>query len=290
MSKKQAEFLQWFGPLLDALRDLGDSGKPREVSNRIAHNLRLPEAVLDVTVKTGQNRFHNQVAWARQYLVWEGLLDSSKHGTWRLTEKGKKARLTEQQARRIFLKWVRINREKRQHANASACAQPEDSPSTSQEVDGGCESIDLLSVLQQLSPSGFEKVIRELLRESGFEQVAVTGKGPDDGIDGYGTLALNPFVSFKVLFQCKRYKNGKAVTRPQVGEFRNAIMGRAEKGIFITTSSFTKAAIDEANRDGVIPVELVDGAKLVSMFEHVELGLTKRTVYDIDLAFFEKYQ
>ena len=109
--KKNAEFVKWFGPLLDALRDLGDSGKPREVSDRIAKNLNLPDEVLDETLKSGGSKFHNQVVWARQYLVWEGLLDSSKHGTWKLTEKGRQRTITEEEAHRIFLKWVAINQE-----------------------------------------------------------------------------------------------------------------------------------------------------------------------------------
>ena len=63
----------------------------------------------------------------------------------------------------------------------------------------------MLDVLRGLSPIGFEKVTREPLRESGFENVEITGGSADDGIDGFGTLEINPFVSFKVLFQCKRY-------------------------------------------------------------------------------------
>ena len=110
MSKTDgADFLKWFGPLLDALRDLGDSGKPREVSDRIAENLKLTDSVLDEVLKSGQNRFYNQVAWARQYLVWEGFLDSSKHGTWKLTDKGKETTLTDKEARKLFLKWVGIH-------------------------------------------------------------------------------------------------------------------------------------------------------------------------------------
>lgn len=100
--KSKAEFVKWFGPLLDALRDLGDSGRPREVSDRIAKNHNLPDEVLDETLKSGGSRFHNQVAWARQYLVWEGMLESSKHGTWTLTEKGRSAHITESQAAEIF--------------------------------------------------------------------------------------------------------------------------------------------------------------------------------------------
>ena len=97
-----------------------------------------------------------------------------------------------------------------------------------------------------------------------------------------------PFLT-KVLFQCKRYAKGNLVSRAQVGDFRNAMIGRAEKGIIITTSSFTNAAVQEANREGAPQVELVDGVKLVEMFERVELGVIKRTVFDVDLAYFEKF-
>jgi restriction system protein len=96
-------------------------------------------------------------------------------------------------------------------------------------------------------------------------------------------------VSFKVLFQCKRYAEGNLVGRAQVGDFRNAMIGRAEKGIIITTSSFTNAAVVEANREGAPQVELVDGIKLVEMFQRVELGVKKRVVYDVDPSYFEKF-
>lgn len=294
MSKKNtAEFVKWFGPLLDALRDLGDSGKPREVSDRIAANLKLPDEILDQTLKSGGSRFHNQVAWARQYLVWEGLLDASKHGTWKLTEIGQKTKITPDNARLIFKKWVAINQKN---------IKNKDLPSISEntlvdiinEVSPECaevaETPALINVLRSLSPEGFEKICRELLRESGFENVEVTARGADGGIDGFGTLEINPFVSFRVIFQCKRYKEGNTVSRAQVGDFRNAMLGRAEKGIIITTSTFSNAAIQEANRDGAPKVELVDADKLVEMFEKVELGLNKRIVYDVDISFFEKYR
>lgn len=152
------------------------------------------------------------------------------------------------------------------------------------------KKLDLISTLRSISPSGFEKVCRELLRESGFQNVEVTGGSADGGIDGYGTLEINPFVSFKVLFQCKRYGKGNLVSRAQVGDFRNTMIGRAEKGIIITTPGFSNAAVEEANREGAPQVELVDGDKLVEMFEKVELGLAKRTVYDVDPAYFEKFK
>ena len=287
--KSKAEFVKWFGPLLDALRDLGDSGRPREVSGRIARNLNLPDQILDETLKSGGSKFHNQVAWARQYLAWEGLLDSSKHGTWKLTEKGRNAQISEAEAREIFLKWVAIHAQnrKQRHSEDNDEAQPEES--TPEELVSE-DKPDLISTLRSLSPVGFEKICRELLRESGFENVEVTGGSADGGIDGHGTLEINPFVSFKVLFQCKRYAKGNLVSRAQVGDFRNAMIGRAEKGIIITTSSFSNAAVLEANREGAPQVELVDGVKLVEMFERVELGVTKRTVFDVDPAYFENFK
>lgn len=293
VKKKRTEFVKWFGPLLDALRDLGDSGRPREVSDKIAKNLHLPDSVLDETLKSGGSKFHNQVAWARQYLVWEGYLDASKHGTWKLTESGRNAQITEDEAHKIFLKWVEVNQNNRKNKESTAKIENQISNIIDEippEDTGTNENLRLIDVLRALSPLGFEKICRELLRESGFENVEITGGSADGGIDGFGTLEINPFVSFKVLFQCKRYKEGNTISRAQVGDFRNAMIGRAEKGIIITTSTFSNAAIQEANRDGAPKVELVDGNMLVKMFEKVELGLNKRIVFDVDLAYFEKYR
>ena len=292
MAKKaQAEFIRWFGPLLDALRDLGDSGRPREVSARIAKNLNLQDELLDQTLKSGGSKFHNHVAWARQYLVWEGLLDSSRHGTWTLTEKVRNAHLSDMEPRQIFLKWVSIHAENRkQKRDAQESEEDVLLPEARAEDKHDNGKLDLLSILRSISPTGFEKVCRELLRESGFENVEVTGGSADGGLDGYGTLEINPFVSFRVIFQCKRYAKGNLVSRAQVGDFRNTMLGRAEKGIIITTSGFSNAAIQEANREGAPQVELVDGDKLVEMFQRVELGVVKRTVYDVDPVYFEKFK
>jgi len=106
--------------------------------------------------------------------------------------------------------------------------------------------------------------------------------------DGIGILQINPFVSFKVLFQCKRYSG--SVTRSQIGDFRNSMLGRADKGIIITTGSFTADARMEAGRDGAPPIELVDGQKLVEMFESLELGLTPKKTYEVDDKFFEEFR
>jgi restriction system protein len=118
--------------------------------------------------------------------------------------------------------------------------------------------------------------------------VEVTGRSGDGGIDGIGILRVNALVVFKVLFQCKRYR--ATVGPSAIRDFRGAMQGRADKGIFLTTGTFTVAANEEAGRDGVPPIELVDGDRLVELFEKLELGLVPRTTYDVDPKFFEDFK
>jgi len=105
---------------------------------------------------------------------------------------------------------------------------------------------------------------------------------PDDDI-----LQINPFVSFNMLFQCKRYTG--SVTPSQIRDFRGTMMGRADKGLVVTTGTFTLEAKREARRDGAPPIELVDGDDLVRLFETLEFGLTPRTTYDVDESFFLQF-
>jgi len=146
----------------------------------------------------------------------------------------------------------------------------------------------LLQTFQALPAEGFERLCQQLLRESGFQQVTVTGKSGDGGLDGHGILQINPLVTFRVLFQCKRYQG--TVSSGTVRDFRGAMTGRSDKGIIITTGTFSPDAKKEAIRDGAPPIELVDGEKLVQMFEQLQLGLIPRTVFDIDQAFFDEFR
>ena len=107
-------------------------------------------------------------------------------------------------------------------------------------------------------------------------------------IDGLGILQVSPLVSFKVLFQCKRYSG--TVSPSQVRDFRGAMQGRADKGIIITTAAFTSDARREAVRDGVPPIELVDGEKLVTMIEQLELGLRPIKAFKVDESFFVQFK
>jgi restriction system protein len=282
---KGPEFIRFFRPILEVLRELGGSGTASEIVDRSLEIAKVTEAEQEAVNKNGLSRVKNQVHWARQYLVWSDYLDSSKRGVWSLTEKGTTANLTTFNALELF-KAVQsarfsVKRDKK------LLEPPTDEP-----VPHDAEIKDhrsaLLDIIKSLSPGGFERLSQRLLRESGFQHVTVMGKSNDGGIDGIGTLQVNPFVSFNVLFQCKRYQG--AVTPTQVRDFRGAMMGRADKGLIITTGTFTLEAKKEARRDGVPPIELVDGEILVDMFEKLELGLIPKRDFDIDEKFFEEYK
>ncbi len=286
-NEEGAQFVKFFGPLLDALRKLGGSGTPDEVVEQIAKDLSLPDAMQNDLLPSGEPRFRNQVAWGRFYLVREGLLGSSKRGVWNLTEKGRTTTLTPEQSRELFLRWVRIFQEQRR---SKANAQEPIAEKVAEET--GAPSKDyrteVIELLMKLPPSGFERLSQRLLREAGFTHVVVTGQSGDGGIDGHGTLQINPLLSFKVLFQCKKY--AKSVSPSHVRDFRGAMAGRADKGIIITTGTFTSEARREASRDGVPPIELIDGDKLVDMLENLELGLSPTTTYEVNHEFFREFQ
>jgi len=282
---KGPQFVQYFGPVLEVLRGLGGSGTPGEVTDGVAEMLSMPESIQEEALASGESRFRKQVAWARFYLVKAGLVDASKRGVWALTAAGEKRSLSHEEALALF---KAVHQEfPVKKAKPKADESDEMAPEEAQEhIDHRAAVLD---ILQALPPEGFERICQRLLRESGFQQVIVTGKSGDGGIDGHGILEINPFVSFKVLFQCKRYTKGP-VSSGHVRDFRGAMIGRADKEIIITTGHFTAEAKKESRRDGVPPLELVDGQKLVEMFESLRLGLKERTTFDIDEKFFEAYQ
>ncbi|WP_223158064.1 winged helix-turn-helix domain-containing protein [Thermomonas brevis] len=216
-----AQFINWFGPLLDALRKLGGSGTPDEVVDQIAIDLNVSDKAQNELIPSGQPRFKNQVAWARFYLTRDGYLDSSKRGVWSLTEKGQKSSLSHEQSREIFLRWVKIDQERRRGSRSKEKIEPTSEVASTQESPASDYRSEALKRLTALPSAGFERLSQRLLREAGFTQVVVTGKSNDGGIDGYGTLQINPLVTFKVLFQCKRYTSA-SVTPSQVRDFRGS--------------------------------------------------------------------
>lgn len=287
---RQSEFVRWFGPLLQALRDLGGSASPREAIDRIAELEVVSDALRNEVLKSGQERFANQVRWARQYLVWEGFIDSGRRGVWSLTLAGKNVVLSPEEARHIFLRQVQRQAKLRKPAGeaGSQLVQNEEAPADTPQADQDSSLQGFLGVVKSLSPSGFERLCMRLLREAGFERVQVTGRSNDGGIDGVGVLQLNDLMSFNVVFQCKKWE--QSVPPKEIRDLRGAMDGRADKGIFLTTSTYSSNARAEAERPGAVPIELVDGEKLFEMFKRYELGLKPRTVYDIDVSFFEQFE
>lgn len=281
------QFVRYFGPVLEVLRDLGGSGRPAEVKDHIAEMLNISDDDLNDLLKSGESRFSNQVAWARFYLVKAGYIDSSVRGVWSLTEKGRKSSLTHNQALQIFksVQQQILEEKKIQEGQTVILVEKVNEEDVGPEIENYREAI--IEVLRNLPAEGFERLCQRLLRESGFERVTVTGRSGDGGIDGIGVLQMNSFVSFKVLFQCKRYSG--SVGSPQVRDFRGAMMGRADKGLILTTGTFTTDAKREAVRDGVPPIELVDVEKLLDLFESLEFGLIPKVVYEVDAEFFEEF-
>ena len=274
------KFLRFVIPVIDVLKVLGGSGKVSEVQDAVVELLDIPENELEETLKSGDSRVKNQIAWARFYLLKSGYLESSQRGVWTLTEKGLKSELDDRDVYSMF-KNVRETFKRNQDVKQVNVEDEET-------IEVYSHRKELLNLLQSLPPEGFERICQRLLRESGFQQVKVTGKTGDGGIDGHGILEINPLVSFKVIFQCKRYQG--TVSASQVRDFRGAMMGRADKGIIITTGRFSLDAKGEAVRDGVPPIELVDGEKMIDMFENIKLGLIPKTVYEIDDSFFEEFK
>jgi restriction system protein len=288
MTKKQKgpTFLRFVAPTVETLRELGSSGNASEVVDRVIERMRLSEAEQEETTSNGQSRVRNQIAWARFYLAKAGIIDASTRGVWTLTEAGRAASLDPEAVLSLF-KSVQ-----QQFSRVPKVALDEEQEADEIEApddDASQYKKELLENLRKLPPSGFERVCQRLLRESGFQQVVVTGRSRDGGIDGHGVLELNPLVTFRVLFQCKRYGDNSSVTPSQVRDFRGAMQGRADKGLILTTGSYTVEARKEATRDGVPPIELIDGDKLVTMFERAGVGLRRIQTFEVDKQFFEQF-
>jgi restriction system protein len=287
---KGPAFLRFVAPIVETLREVGNSSTAGDVTDRVMDRMNLSDAERDETTSNGQSRVRNQIGWARFYLAKAGLIDaSSRHGRWTLTEAGLRTRLDMDAVLALF-KSVQTQFKRTPPTPLPGDIDAEEGGEESPEDEAEDYKIVLLTLLRELPPAGFERLCRRLLDESGIKHVIVTGKSNDGGIDGQGVLEVNPLVTFKVLFQCKRYGIKGKVSPTEVRDFRGAMAGRADKGIIFTTGGFTTEARKEATRDGVPPIELVDDAKLVTLFERHRLGLRPKQTFEVDVAFFEEFQ
>ncbi|MBN2804611.1 MAG: restriction endonuclease [Deltaproteobacteria bacterium] len=293
--RKGPEFIRFLKPIVEILKSLDGSGTAGEVVDMVIEKMNISDEELAVQNKNGGSRIKNQVHWARQYLVDFGVIDNSARGIWSLTPYGEKLEIINHKHALEIFDSIQSSKRKNKSkssdiADVDRIELSESDMETSEDSDSpGDYQSALISLLRKMPPSGFEKICQRLLRESGFKNVKVLGKTGDGGIDGEGILEVNPLLSFKVLFQSKKYGANNSVQAHHVRDFRGAMQGRADKGLIITTGSFTKGAKAEAVREGVPPIELIDSEALVELFEKIELGLKPVKTWEIDQNFFAPF-
>ena len=250
-----------FNPLLKAIRDLGGSASIPEQESVVAELLGLSDKEVTEIHRGNRTKLSYRLAWARNYLKRFGLLENSQRGVWSLTAEGlKKNKVDRDEVNSVVKSLDRCQKKKGEDA------EPNDAASTWED--------DLLELIRGIDPSAFERLCQRLLRESGFIQVEVTGRSGDGGIDGKGVVRIGGVLSFHVLFQCKRYRG--SVSPSVIRDFRGAMVGRADKGLILTTGNFSKDARLEAQRDGATPIDLIDGEELVLKLKELGIGVEVR--------------
>lgn len=278
-------YTQLLWPTLQAVTALGGSGSNDEIVEEVLVRGHFSEQQQAVLHGDGpQTELEYRIGWARSYLKGMGLLINSARSVWSLTEAGRAAEEHEiEQLHRAYVTDARKRRRPSGGSPASVNDDVDDDPNRSSWRE------QLLDALMNVAPAAFERLTQRMLREAGFINTTVTGRSGDGGIDGVGVYRMS-LVSFPVFFQCKRYKG--SVGASAVRDFRGAMAGRGEKGLLVTTGTFTGDAKAEATRDGAPPVDLIDGNRLCDLLKQYELGVTTtvRQVEDVivDTAFFDE--
>lgn len=270
-----------FNPTLKALHNLGGSGSVNEIEDEVASILNLSDEQVNEIHRGNTTKLTYRLAWSKNYLKHYGLLENSSRGVWSLTEEGIKTNSVDQLTvrRKVTndIRDKRLEQDKSKPSNIDELDLNEE-PDDNEEIEKLSWQEKVIEELQTITPSSFERLCQRLLRELGFQNVEVTGQSNDGGIDGKGLLRLGGVLSFNVIFQAKRYKG--SVSPSIVRDFRGAMVGRADKGLIITTGSFTREAKKEAQRDGAPPIDLMDGNELAEKLKELKLG--------IDIEFVEK--
>lgn len=253
-------------PTLQALKELGGSATIEELYNKVVEIMGFKGEQLEIIHnlnRGSQTEVEYRLAWTRSYLKKFDLLENSTRGVWALTQKGQQTEKVDPKA--VTRYWHEMRRQER--------VTVDDLDSEDEEITWREE---LLQSLLLMPPDAFERLVQRMLRESGFIQVQVTGRSGDGGIDGKGIMRLSGLLSFHVIFQCKRYKGTVSVS--QVRDFRGAMVGRADKGLLITTGNFTKEATEEATRDGAPAIDLIDSDLLIDKLKELSLGIKTEIV------------
>lgn len=271
------QYVGLMNPLLQALRELGGSGSVEEIASRVTESPDLPEEILALPHdpdKSSQTALEYRLAWARTYLRRYGLLENSARGVWALVA-GKRnvATVDPQEVARTVREQLRAERE-------GGCGPTDDEGDTPDAAESWRSRLHHI-LTKEMSSEAFERLARWMLRESGFVQVEITGRSGDGGIDGKGIVRVGGLLSFHVLFQCKKYQG--SVSAGAIRDFRGALIGRADKGLFITTGTFTRSATAEATRDGATPIDLMDGDELLDKLKELGLGVRTKMVESVEI-------
>ena len=277
-NNKLPSFDELIIPTVKSLIELGGSGSIDEINSKVYEIAELSDDILKIPHgEDGRSEVDYRLAWSRTYLRKYGLIENSARGIWALSKSD--IDITR-------LDYTEIVRTVREIEKSEKLSTPSELTNKMEDVAEEVENLEkwkdlLLNVLYQISPAAFERLAQRILRESGFSQVEVTGKSGDGGIDGKGIVRVSGLLSFHVIFQCKRYKG--SVTPSQIRDFRGAMQGRADKGLFITTGNFTREAIKEATRDGAPPIDLIDGELLCDKLKELKLGIETKYVETIEI-------
>lgn len=274
--------LMW--PVVVALREMGRSGSVNDIFDKVVEMYNISEEVQSEPISSQKNisKLRDRISLALTYLKKGQAVDNSARGVWALTKSG--VDLNEEQTIEIN-KMVRHNNYKKKKRNGQGFneryAEKFDNPtdldeeSIPEEIEDSSPTRktwkdELLEILKAMDPYAFERLSQRILKESGLDQVEVSGGPGDGGIDGQGILRIN-LISFRVFFQCKKYTG--TVKSPDIRNFRGAMAGRGDKGIFITTGDFTSDAKKEATRAGAPEIDLIDGEKLCGILKDLQIGV-----------------
>jgi restriction system protein len=266
--------LMW--PTLQALRAMGGSATNEELVNKIIELEKVPAEIQAIQhTDHRQSKLNYNLAWAKTYLKKVGAIDNSSRGVWSITKEGET--LTEAEVRSVPARVRKQIAEDRRTRGGGGVADDLDGITTEEQINvtEAFWKDKLLDVLRGLRPDAFERLAQRILREAGFIKVEVTGRSGDGGIDGIGVLRVN-LLSFQVLFQCKRYQS--SVGAGAIRDFRGAMVGRSDKGLLITTGTFTPDAKREATRDGAPAIDLIDGDQLCDLLKELKLGVRTEMV------------
>lgn len=280
MTKEFPTHADLFEPLIQAMHQLGGSGTNTETEAKVAEIMNLTESQLNEIHRGNRTKFSYRLAWARNYLKRYGLLENSERGVWVLTDKGQSTNHVDPAEVNRYVKGLDRNNE--------SIEEGVDEGKTPEEISEVWQD-QLVEQMLILEPKAFEMLCQRVLRESGFVEVEVTGRSGDGGIDGKGIVRVNGFLGFNIIFQCKRYSG--SVASKEIRDFRGAMVGRADKGLFITTGIFTRDAKKEATRDGAPQIDLIDGYTLAEKMKQLNLGVKKEVVENVsvDESWFKQF-